>query len=70
VSSEAASRLSALRPQNGVTTVCPKAAIAALEDSAYVRMVAKRNADDRQEFMNQVNARSFALSMLTPISCS
>src|SRR5437016_3934207 len=57
VSSEAASRLSALRLQNGVTIVSAKAAIAALEDGAYVRMAAKRNADDRQEFMNQVNAR-------------
>ncbi|HTF25580.1 MAG TPA: histidinol-phosphate transaminase [Candidatus Limnocylindria bacterium] len=56
-SREAASRLSALRLQNGVTIVSAKAAIAALEDSAYVRMAAKRNADDRQEFMNQVNAR-------------
>jgi len=57
VSSEAASSLSALRLQNGVTIVSAKAAITALEDSAYVRMAAKRNADDRQEFMNQVNAR-------------
>ncbi len=56
VSSEAASSLSALRLQNGVTIVSAKAAIAALEDSAYVWMAAKRNADDRQEFMNQVNA--------------
>jgi len=56
-SREAASRLSALRLQNGVTMVSAKGAIAALEDSAYVRMAAKRNADDRQEFMNQVNAR-------------
>jgi len=56
VSSEAVSRLSALRLQNGVTIVSAKAAIAALEDSAYARMAAKRNADDRQEFMNQVNA--------------
>src|SRR2546421_8393315 len=38
VSSEAASRLSALRLQNGVTIVSAKAAIAALEDGAYVRM--------------------------------
>jgi histidinol-phosphate/aromatic aminotransferase/cobyric acid decarboxylase-like protein len=56
-SREAASRLSALRLQNGVTIVSAKAAIAALEDSAYVRMAAKRNAEDRQEFMHQVNAR-------------
>jgi histidinol-phosphate aminotransferase len=56
-SGEVAARLSALRLQNGVTTLSVKAAIAALEDTAYVRLVAKRNSDDRQEFMNQVNAR-------------
>ena len=55
-SREVASRLSTLRLPNGVTTVSVKAAMAALEDTAYVRMAAKRNADDRQEFMNQVNA--------------
>jgi histidinol-phosphate aminotransferase len=53
-SREVAARLSALRLQNGVTILSVKAA---LEDSAYVRMAAKRNSDDRQEFMNQVNAR-------------
>ena len=56
-SKDVASRLSARRLQNGITSVSVKAAIAALDDSAYVRMAAKRNADDRQEFMNQVNAR-------------
>src|SRR5260370_15246892 len=56
-SKEAASRLSALRLPNGVTIVSVKAAMAALEDTGYVPMAAKRNADDRQEFMNQVNAR-------------
>jgi histidinol-phosphate aminotransferase len=56
-SKEAAARLSALRLQNGVSTLSVKAAIAALNDLAFVRMAAKRNSDDRQEFMNQVNAR-------------
>ncbi len=56
-SKEVASRLSAFRVQNGVTIVSLKAAMAALKDTSYVRMAAKRNADDRQEFMNQVNAR-------------
>ncbi len=56
-SKEVATRLSALRLQNGVTILSVKAAIAALGDTAYVRMAAKRNSDDRQEFMNQVNAR-------------
>lgn len=55
-SKEAAARLSALRLQNGVTIVSVKAAIAALDDTAYVQMAAKRNSDDRQEFMNEVNA--------------
>ncbi len=56
-SKEVASRLSAFGLLNGVTIVSAKAAMAALDDTAYVRMAAKRNADDRQEFMNQVNAR-------------
>jgi histidinol-phosphate aminotransferase len=56
-SKEVAARLSALRLQNGVTTISVKAATAALEDTAYIRLAAKRNSDDRQEFMNQVNAR-------------
>jgi len=56
-SREVATRLSALRLQNGVTILSVKAAIAALEDTAYPHMAAKRNSDDRQEFMNQVNAR-------------
>src|SRR5260370_11141971 len=55
---EVAARLSALRLQNGVTIISAKAAIAALDDTAYVWMAAKRNSDDRQEFMNQVNART------------
>ena len=54
---EVAARLSSLRLQNAVTILSVKAAIAALEDTGYVRMAAKRNSDDRQEFMNQVNAR-------------
>ena len=56
-SREVASHLSALRLPDGVTIVSVKAAIAALEDTAYLQMAAKRNANDRQEFMNQVNAR-------------
>src|SRR6266478_945111 len=55
-SKEVAARLSALRLKNGVAILSVKAAIAALEDTAYVRVAAKRNSDDRQEFMNQINA--------------
>jgi histidinol-phosphate aminotransferase len=56
-SRDVAARLSPFCLQNGVTLVSAKAAAAALQDIAYVQMAAKRNADDRQEFMNQVNAR-------------
>jgi histidinol-phosphate aminotransferase len=56
-SKEAASRLSAYRLPAGVTIISAKAAMAALEDASYVRIAAKRNTDDRQEFMNQANAR-------------
>lgn len=54
---EVARRLSARRLTFGVSAVSAHAAAAALDDSAYVRMAARRNANDRQEFMNQANAR-------------
>lgn len=54
---EIARRLSKSRLELGVSVVSAKAAAAALDDSDYVLAAAKRNADDRQEFMNQVNAR-------------
>jgi len=41
----------------GISAISAKAAAAALDDSEYVRLSAQRNADDRQEFMNQVNGR-------------
>jgi histidinol-phosphate aminotransferase len=41
----------------GVSRISAKAAIAALADVDYVRIAIKRNADDRQEFMNQANTR-------------
>ena len=40
-----------------VNIVAAKAAITALDDTEYVRVSVKRNADDRQEFFNQANAR-------------
>jgi histidinol-phosphate aminotransferase len=52
-----AHRLSEHRLPFGVGPVSATAAAAALDDSEYVSMAAKRNANDRQEFMNQVNAR-------------
>jgi histidinol-phosphate aminotransferase len=52
-----ARRLSEHGLQFAIGAVSAKAAAAALDDSEYVSMAAKRNANDRQEFMNQVNAR-------------
>jgi histidinol-phosphate aminotransferase len=54
---EIALRLSKDRLQLGVSVISAKAAAAALDDSEYVLTAAERNANDRQEFMNQVNAR-------------
>lgn len=52
-----ASQLSARRLASGVSGVALAAASAALDDSEHVRTAARRNADDRQEFLNQANAR-------------
>src|SRR6266851_2467401 len=54
---EMAKRLAAGFPGWSVSVVSARAASAALDDVDYVRLGVKRNADDRQEFMNQVNAR-------------
>jgi histidinol-phosphate aminotransferase len=54
-STNLARRLSAQRLPFGISVIAAKAAAAALEDSEYIRLSAKRNADDRQEFMNRVN---------------
>lgn len=50
-------RLATGFPGWSVSVVSARAASAALEDVEYVHLGVKRNADDRQEFMNQVNAR-------------
>ena len=42
---------------DGVNVAAAEAAIAALEDSEHVRTCVQRNSDDRQEFLNQANAR-------------
>jgi histidinol-phosphate aminotransferase len=52
---DVARRLSAGQLHFGVGSVAAKAAAAALDDLEYVRLSAKRNADDRQEFMNRIN---------------
>ncbi len=54
---ELARRLNAHQSNLGISVVAARAAAAALEDDPYVQLGIKRNADDRQEFMNQVNAR-------------
>jgi histidinol-phosphate aminotransferase len=54
---EIAKRLPAGFPNWSVSVVSARAASAALDDVDYVRLGIKRNTDDRQEFMNQVNAR-------------
>jgi histidinol-phosphate aminotransferase len=59
---DALKRLAAWQLHYCLPTLSARAAIAAVDDSAYVRAAIKRNADDRQEFMNQVNTR-----MLRPI---
>jgi histidinol-phosphate aminotransferase len=54
---ELTKRLPAGFPNWSVSVVSARAASAALDDVDYVRLGIKRNTDDRQEFMNQVNAR-------------
>ena len=54
---EIAKRLAAGFPGWSVSIVSARAASAALDDVDYVRLGVKRNTNDRQEFMNQVNAR-------------
>src|SRR5579863_4073864 len=49
--------LAARRLPEGLNAVGARAALVAYDDLDYVRMSAKRNADDRQEFFNQANAR-------------
>jgi histidinol-phosphate aminotransferase len=54
---EVAKRLPAGFPGWNVSVVSARAASAALDDVEYVRLGVKRNTDDRQEFLNQVNER-------------
>jgi histidinol-phosphate aminotransferase len=58
VSSEEVSlKLSSLRLERGVNILGVLAAAAGLDDSDYVRLSFKKNADARQEFYNQTNVR-------------
>lgn len=54
---ENAKRLAMGFPSWSVSVVSARAASAVLDDIEYVDLGIKRNADDRQEFMNQVNER-------------
>lgn len=56
-SADTAKRLAARRLPMDVNVVGVRVALAALADSAYVRKIATLNANARQEFVNQVNAR-------------
>lgn len=56
-SAETAKRLAARRLPLDVNAVGARVALAALADTAYTRKIATVNANDRQEFFNQVNAR-------------
>ena len=49
--------LAAWRLPEGINAAAARAALAGLDDQEHVRMSIKRNADDRQEFFNQANAR-------------
>jgi histidinol-phosphate aminotransferase len=49
--------LEASQLRYGISRISAKAAIVALDDSDYVQAAIKRNSDDRQEFVNQVNIR-------------
>jgi len=55
---ETAKRLAAGFPAWSVSVVSARAASAALDDVDCVRLGIQRNAADRQEFLNQANARS------------
>jgi histidinol-phosphate aminotransferase len=54
---ETARRLSTMRLPMAINVLAPGAAGAALEDGEHVRLSVQRNANDRQEFYNQANAR-------------
>jgi histidinol-phosphate aminotransferase len=46
---------------DSVNVAAAEAALAALEDAAYVRTCVQHNTDERQEFLNQANARMVGL---------
>jgi len=56
-SPQAARRLASYQLPDEVNVVATSAAVAALDDTEHVLASARRNADERQEFFNQANAR-------------
>jgi len=56
-SKDVSCKLSSMQLQRGVNIVAARCGAAALDDSDYVRLSSSRNADQRQEFYNQTNAR-------------
>ena len=54
---DAVARMEAMGFTNNLNAVAALAAIAALDDIDYVRVTARQNVNDRQEFANQANAR-------------
>jgi histidinol-phosphate aminotransferase len=55
--SEMARRISSYPLLNDVNVIAVRAAATALDDEEHIKVSARRNADDRQEFFNQANAR-------------
>jgi histidinol-phosphate aminotransferase len=56
---ETAARLRAFGTVNAVSTIAIRAAMAALDDTAGLKDLVKKNADARQEFMNAAMTRNF-----------
>jgi histidinol-phosphate aminotransferase len=56
-SAEVSRKLSLTQLKRGVNIVAARSAAAALDDSEYIRLSSRRNANERQEFYNQTNAR-------------
>jgi histidinol-phosphate aminotransferase len=56
-SKEVSRKLSSTQLKRGVNVVVARCAVAALDDSDYIRLSFDRNKDERQAFYNQTNAR-------------
>ena len=56
-SAEVSRKLSLTQLERGVNIVAARSAVAALDDSEYILFSSRRNANERQEYYNQTNAR-------------